>query len=187
MKTMLIPLAIAALLQAAAPALAQPADRGARPVVSKGQPAGDADGGKAYWYDGGTRRELRIDTSQVADFADAATAAPRGHPQMRKSSEAAPRGKSSPVFRNAGAPRSALRALPGGIIVTLHAPGSAEQANQALAPFGMRVARAVDSSGLRWVVATEAGMPALEAANRLHESGAFAGASPDWWVGITKK
>jgi hypothetical protein len=189
---LLLPLTIIVLLASAGlQAQAQGANPSQRPVVTKksggAAPVAPA---QAYWYDGAVRRSLTIDPEQLADFRQPGTAAPRGRPQLTKGSAAAA-GKAnaniSPVFRGVGAPASEVRALPGGIIVTLRTPGSAQSANQLLAPFGLRVTRQVDSTGLRWVVATAAGMAALDTANRLHESGAFASVTPDWWIGVTKK
>ncbi len=186
----LITLACGAALSAGVPVFAQDAPPPNRPVVTKSHRAIAMPAPDAYWYDGNTRRALRLDREQVADFADAASGAARGRPVLRKSAPGDSRlfsGKSSPVFRTVENPRAAVRALPGGIVVTLRTPGSAEHANAALAPFGLRVTRAVDPSGLRWVVDTEAGLVALEKANQLHESGAFTSAAPDWWVGVAKK
>lgn len=186
----LLTLAALALLATGTPAGAQNVAPPHRPVVAKSPAPGAQSPADAYWYDGTTRRELRIERARVADFADARGGAPRGRPVLRAPAPddtTRPGAKLSPVFTAAGGPRTAPRALPGGIVVTLHAPGTAEQANQALAPFGLRVARPVDASGLRWVVPTEAGVAALEKANRLHESGAVAAAAPDWWVDVAKK
>ena len=38
----------------------------------------------------------------------------------------------------------------------------------------------VDGSGL-WLVGSEPGLPSLDLANRLYESGDFAVAAPNWW------
>ncbi len=173
------------------PAQAQPANPQQRPVVAKKSgAAAPVAPAQAYWYDGAVRRGLQIDPDQVADFTQPGSSVPRGRPQLTKASAPVANkagAKVSPVFRGVDAPASAVRALPGGIIVTLRTAGSEDLANQALAPFGLRVARAVDSSGLRWVVTTAPGMVALETANRLHESGAFTSVTPDWWVGVAKK
>ena len=187
---LLLPLTLTAVLAAAGQAAhAQPAPRTDPPVVAK-KPAKAAApaAAQAYWYDGKLRRALTIDPERVADFGPGDVAAPRGQPQLKKASATkAKDAKISPLFRGVGAPASDVRALPGGIIVTLREAGTAEAANEALAPFGLRVARQVDSTGLRWVVATAPGMIALETAIRLHESGAFASVTPDWWIGVTKK
>lgn len=189
---LLLPLTIAMLLGAGhLPATAQPANPQQRPVVTKKSGAkAPVSAPQAYWYDGTVRRALVVDPHQVADFSQPGSPVPRGRPQITKSSATAtlqPGAKVSPVFRGLGAPASELRALPGGVIVTLRTAGGADAANQALAPFGLRVSSQVDSTGLRWLVATDAGMAALETANRLHESGAFASVTPDWWIDVTKK
>ncbi len=189
---LLLPLTIVALLTSAAlPAQAQSAKLPERPVVTKKSgTAAPLAPAQAYWYDGTVRRLLAIDPDEVADFTQPGTVGASGRPQLTKASAAAARkgnANVSPVFRGLGAPASEVRALPGGIIVTLRTAATSEAANQLLAPFGLRVARQVDSTGMRWVVATAAGMAALETANRLHESGAFTSVTPDWWIGVAKK
>lgn len=189
---LLLPLTIVVLLASGGlEAQAQSGKPSQRPVVTKKSGAAAlVASAQAYWYDGAVRRGLQIDPDQVADFTRPGADAPRGRPQLTKAS-ATGAGKAganvSPVFRGVGAPASEVRALPGGIIVTLRTAGTAQAANQVLAPFGLRVTRPVDSTGLRWIVATAAGMAALETANRLHESGAFASVTPDWWIGVAKK
>ncbi|MBW6495262.1 MAG: hypothetical protein K0B16_12050 [Burkholderiaceae bacterium] len=189
---MLLPLTIVVLLASGGLEVqAQSAKPSQRPVVTKKSgAAAPVAPAQAYWYDGAVRRPLAIDPDAVADFTQPGTAAPRGRPRLTEASATAA-GKAganvSPVFRGVGAPASEVRALPGGIIVTLRTASTAEAANQLLAPFGLSVTRPVDGTGLRWVVATAAGMAALETANRLHESGAFAAVTPDWWIGVTKK
>ncbi len=43
------------------------------------------------------------------------------------------------------------------------------------------MAREIGGSGRVWLVATPAGLASLDLANRLHESGDFESASPNWW------
>lgn len=161
-----------------------------------------------YWFDGDRRRELTIDPERVADFrgASAATrdAGTAGTPALAKSTPAGsplrpkaavekepggalPEGV-SPVLREASAPASQVRALPGGVIVTLKAaPASTDpaareaQARRELAEAQLEPLRPLDPSHRTWLVASPAGLASLELANRLHESGRFESASPNWW------
>ncbi len=136
-----------------------------------------------YWYDGQARRSLRVDGASVAEFGKAKVGGQQ--PAMRKSLGAVdPRRLdegTSPVFVDATSPGSARRALPGGVVLTLKAPMSADALEAALAAFGTRPLRALGGDGRRWIVAGDAGIGSLELANRLHESGQFESASPNWW------
>lgn len=83
----------------------------------------------------------------------------------------------SEVLRNeAGSPR----ALPGGVIVRLH-ESNRRNAHDILVDAGLRPVRALDPEQRTWLVESPAGLESLELANRLHESGRFESASPNWW------
>jgi hypothetical protein len=142
-----------------------------------------------YWFDGSERRELRIDPSQVADFGKEKGATARPLRPVRESEKSAtglpPR--VSPVLTDAVSP-SGPRALPGGVIVTLKlAPAGNDpaardaQARRQLVEAGLEPLRAIDPEARRWLVASPAGLESLEQANRLHESGDFESAAPNWW------
>lgn len=83
----------------------------------------------------------------------------------------------SEVLRNeAGSPR----ALPGGVIVRLQ-ESDRRNAYDILVEAGLRPVRALDPEQRSWLVESPAGLDSLELANRLHESGRFESASPNWW------
>lgn len=83
----------------------------------------------------------------------------------------------SEVLRNeAGSPR----ALPGGVIVRLQ-ESDRRNAYDILVEAGLRPVRALDPEQRSWLVESPAGLESLELANRLHESGRFESASPNWW------
>jgi hypothetical protein len=139
----------------------------------------------AWWYDRGVRRPLHVDRDWIADFADRPAAA--AHPGRRasplrqrdgveKDSGALPPG-ASPVFRDAG---GAARALPGGVLVRLR-DADLRRARERLAAAGLTPVRANDPEGRTWLVESPPGLPALELANRLHESGEFESVEPNWW------
>ncbi|MCM5572321.1 hypothetical protein M6I34_17540 [Burkholderiaceae bacterium FT117] len=176
-------------------AFAQPgtAPRAAAKAPEKAEgrrPAPPASSGDLYWYEEGTRRALRVDAAQVADFGR--KDASRGRMPLRASrdTEKDPAGLPdgvSPVLRDTGAP-GRPRALPGGVIVTLRtAPAGNDagarqaEAHRQLAAAGLQPLRALDPEARRWLVASPAGLASLELANRLHESGDFAAAAPNWW------
>lgn len=152
----------------------------------------------AWWYDRGVRRPLHVDRELVADFAGQA---PRSGPGARptepstgagragrqasplrqrdsveKSTDTLPAG-ASPVFRDAG---GAPRALPGGVIVRLR-DTDLQRARERLVAAGLKPVRANDPEGRTWLVESAPGLPALELANRLHETGEFEWVEPNWW------
>ncbi|MFA7506375.1 MAG: hypothetical protein WCZ28_16875 [Burkholderiaceae bacterium] len=136
-----------------------------------------------HWYDGDRRRALVVDENLQADFRGGkAVLAERKAPEAKAldapASVAAP--GTSPVFRDAAAP-AVKRALPGGAILTTHEPTDQQSLQRMLSPHGVSVMRALDEGGTRWLVDTPAGLAGLELANRLHESGDFAAAAPNWW------
>lgn len=176
---------------------------GARPPLD----AGD-DRSQRYWYDGKRKRTLRVDPEWVADFrsggesaatqsgakdsgarktgatrpgtAESAKRVSRRSPleRLEPGSARTVRGPGvSEVLRNeAGSPR----ALPGGVIVRVH-ESDRRNAHDILVDAGLRPVRAIDPEQRSWLVESPAGIASLELANRLHESGRFESASPNWW------
>jgi hypothetical protein len=133
------------------------------------------------WHDGGVRRPLVVDPSLEADFAPRAgrNASPiRPAGTVGKSASAL----SSPVLRD---DTGRLRALPGGVLVVLAAPADEAGARALIARAGAVPVRALGST--TWLVEAPAGLASLELANRLHASGLFASAQPNWWVARTLK
>jgi hypothetical protein len=146
-----------------------------------------------YWYDGQIRRELWLESSQIVDFAaKAANGAPLVKPSASTSANTGSKdpalphdsGRSdahsvSPMFRDTtGA--APTRALPGGVIVTFRQPLAPDQAREFLRQRGLVPLRQIGDSAA-WLVASPPGLESLTLANRLFESGEFAGAAPNWW------
>ena len=136
-----------------------------------------------YYYENGRKKALRVDPGWVADFAAPAKPEP-GKPRTpvkrfiggEKGLETLPSG-SSPVFRD---DNGAMRALAGGVVVRLREV-DVPDARARLADAGLLPVRQLDPEGRNWLVASPAGMPSLELANQLHESGKFESATPNWW------
>lgn len=129
-----------------------------------------------YWYDGDVRRPLWADDSQVADFSGQ-----RGEKSRVLKPATLVKGGAltSPVFRDGPGEKSRSRALPGGVVVTL-APGTDEARRTALfARHALEPVRALGAD--MWLVAAAPGVASLDLANRLHESGDFRTAAPNWW------
>lgn len=146
---------------------------------------GAAHAQQRYWYDGDQRRALWAEPSLVADFAAKSArkdvllvppALAKGEPRTR-----------SPVFRDRADGGGAPRALPGGVILRLRAPLSAGERDALAARHGLASLRELGEGSGLWFAPTAPGLPALELANRLYESGEFATAAPNWWAPRTLK
>ncbi|MFT4103408.1 MAG: hypothetical protein QM674_20735 [Burkholderiaceae bacterium] len=162
---------------------------------------------KTYWYDGSVRRELWIDPqtraivpAPAASGAEAATGASAASAPAK--ADKRPAGATGPapaapnlVQRKGGQPASdggstastasttatpIDSALSGGIVVTLREPLPDAQARAFLQARGLAPRREIGKGSGAWLVDSPAGLETLERANRLYESGAFAGAQPNW-------
>jgi hypothetical protein len=139
-----------------------------------------------HWWDGGVRRPLRVDGQQAARFpagksAGAGVLVPAATVAAKSGADP---DAVSPVLRDDS---GAARALPGGVIVTLHdAPADEADARRRLAALGVAAVRPIGADLRAWLVAAPAGLESLALANRLHESGAVA-AQPNWWQPRSKK
>ncbi|MFT3802455.1 MAG: hypothetical protein QM766_14705 [Burkholderiaceae bacterium] len=167
---------------------------------------------KTYWYDGTVRRELWIDpqtrtivpapASSGAEAATGASAAsapalvdkrPAGSPAptatapnlvQRKGGQPA----SSDTSTSATTAATPLdSALPGGIVVTLREPLPDAQAREFLQAQGLTPRREIGKGSGTWLIDSPAGIETLERANRLYESGVFAGAQPNWYRPLVTK
>lgn len=157
-------------------------------AASAGKPAGDATT-ERYWYDGNQRRTVRIDPEWIADFRTKAadTRAAARTPLVRadgaeKAAALQDAGVSEVLRDDSGSPR----ALPGGVIVRVR-EADLRNARERLEDEGLRPVRALDPEERYWLVEAPAGIESLELANRLHESGRFESASPNWWRPRTLK
>ena len=132
------------------------------------------------WQDGATRRTLTIVPELEADFS----------PRVERRDVLQPAGSAnaqtpaliSPVFRDDS---GALRALPGGVIVSMRAPLDDAAAQRLFDQAGVAPARKLTET--LWLLQAPTGLPALQLANRLHDSGLFASAQPNWWAPRIRK
>lgn len=176
--------ACAALALAAAAGATEPP----RPAAGPGVPAAKharvetkALAAPLAWHDGTAWRALRVDPSLEADFAPGAGAP--GDPLRPAGATPKSAGAfGSPVLVDES---GRLRALPGGAIVVLRAPLEDAAARALIASAGAVPARRLGETA--WLVESPAGLASLELANRLHASGRFAAAQPNWWVRRTRK
>lgn len=141
--------------------------------------------GDAYWYDGKERRPLYTSQDQAADFGSATAR----KVNMKASSVLVPRSMIStkdtsdgvsPVFHDDSAGGS-VRALPGGVIVTLKSAATEADARAALQALGVQPVRRIGAMTNVWLVASDPGQPSLDLANRLFEGGQVEAAQPNWW------
>ena len=86
----------------------------------------------------------------------------------------------SPLFFDNPSLNGTPRALPGGVLVELKTPADPETVRQQLQSDGLNPVRAIVANRV-WLVASPPGLPALELANRLQQSGRYASAQPNWW------
>lgn len=130
------------------------------------------------WHDGSTRRPLALESGLGADFSGALSGKSVAlRPASGGTLKDVSPSLQSPVFRDEG---GRLRALPGGVVVTVP-DGLDDPAVRALV--ALHGARATRRLGERaWLVESAAGLPSLELANRLATTGAFTAAQPNWWV-----
>ena len=166
-----------------------PTKRGQAPAQASSGPESAGDAQSDRRRDNDRKREFRIDPTRVADFRTPSSA---GKPVVRarndaeKNAPALPAGV-SPVFVDPTSPGQ-VRALPGGVIVALRHPPAGNDAlaleaegRRQIAAAGLQALRPIGPDARRWLVASPAGMSALELANRLHGSSDFESAAPNWW------
>jgi len=138
-----------------------------------------------YWYDGAVRRPLWSDAALVADFS--VPVAEKSRVLRPAALSKGPDASTSPVFRDSRDSQARPRALPGGVIVTTATDMTEDARRSLFARHGLQTVRELGAGTGRWLVAGPVGIGSLELANRLYESGDFAGASPNWWQPRTRK
>lgn len=147
---------------------------GISPEAEKPDPA------QRVWHDGDRKRTLQVDPEWVVDFRGSKPNLERA-PQpataaTAKNGPALSPGQSQVLRDETGAPR----ALPGGVIVRLRDADIAG-ARALFTELGLQPVRAIDPEERTWLVASPPGLESLTLANRLHESGRFEAATPNWW------
>ena len=155
----------------------------------------------SYFYDGGKKITITADPGLVAEFGTTTSesavkqALPGavelkdgvGGPRVFKApaSSFKPRTATgtttSPVFRAGSSPAARMMALPGGVIVTFNPQWTESQVREFAASKGLEVQQRLEITGNWYVLKTEPGLASLQTANRLQESGAVVGSSPNWW------
>lgn len=150
----------------------EPGTNGAHQVVVATQ--------QRFWYDGEQRREIQLDPDWMVDFRGAKPSLERRAALSGATSaeKAAPLASGqSVVLRDE---TGAARALPGGVIVRLQ-ERDVGAAARLFSELGLVPVRPLDPQQRTWLVEAPAGLESLTLANRLHESGRFESAAPNWW------
>ncbi len=171
---------------------------------------------QAYvWYDGERQNTVWLDPQVVAEFnpgesgqhaavkADAgAKELPLRHPQagirlwqMNNTGNAAvsgmagsnPGGKYSPVFHDGPNSNSAMRALPGNVIVQLDPAWSEGKVRAWFGSHQLQMIRKINAGVNVYLIKTSPGMATLEVANALYQGGEVKAAYPDWWQEVVTK
>lgn len=161
------------------------------------------------WYDGDEPRTVWLDPYLVADFTrepahaaalkrafPRAQALTRRHAGMRlwKADERVGASETvrtlsattatddySPVLRDAPSEEAPLRALPGNVIVYFEPDWDEARVRAWVHAQGLTIVKRLEIGRNVYVLETEAGLAALETANRLYLSGDVVAAFPDWW------
>jgi hypothetical protein len=129
----------------------------------------------AYYYLNGVRHSLRIDPDRRVDLATGSGTAPK-IVHLGRSAKALT--GTTPLLIDTST--QGEQALPGGVLVTFKPGTSAQLALATLRAHGVSNASAVVGAEV-WMVPSDSGLTALNLANRLHESGDFLAAEPNWW------
>jgi hypothetical protein len=144
--------------------------------------AGPAQAQQRYWYDGGERRLLWAESGLLADFSAAPGTKQSVIQPALGDKTAAPTGSAAlTVYRDQPEAGGRPRALPGGVLVGFRPRTTAAEREALLSRHGLRLIRPLGDRADWVLVASPPGDASLELANRLHESGDFASASPNWW------
>jgi hypothetical protein len=96
-------------------------------------------------------------------------------------------GKYSPVFHSGPSSNSAMRALPGNIIVYLNPTWDATAVNNWVLSHKLEVVKKLEIGPNIYVIKTAPGLEALNTANGLYLSGEVAAAFPDWWQEVSTR
>ncbi len=167
----------------------------------------EAKGEAVVWYDGDKRRTSRVMPGLVAEFAGqddiqtksvpATTGAPvlseRGVSIWKvdstaystKAAQTLPRNH-SPVFKDGGS----MRALPGGVVVILNPSLTQLEVEQWFESQQLEIANQLTFAKYAYLVSTDAGLAALNVANRLVEESdkqIVISVTPNWWVRRSKR
>lgn len=90
-------------------------------------------------------------------------------------------GKYSPVLHDSPTAASRMRALPGNVIVYFNPAWSEVNVSTWLQSRGLVVVKKLSLGTNIYILKTDPGLPSLELANSLYQSGEVVAAFPEWW------
>jgi hypothetical protein len=128
-----------------------------------------------YYYRNGVRHDLMLDQLRRVDLASGKGIAPR---VVSAAISAKSLGDTTDLLIDLTT--NTEQALPGGVVVTMPPGISEAEALAKLRSQGIVNASAVVSYKV-WMIPSASGLPGLQLANRLHESGQFFAVEPNWW------
>lgn len=176
------------------------------------QPSTAGTGRTVVWHDGSQERTLWRDERLVAEFAAPAStrsavkaAIPTAKQrtikhgavrvwELAEDSAAAldairganPQARVSPVFRDSES-GGRLRALPGNVIVHLDPSWDDARAQDWARAQGVEILKKLTFGNNIYLIKTDAGLAALETANKLRTTAGVVRATPDWWEEVTTR
>lgn len=177
------------------------------------RPSPDALEASFTYYDGSDKRTVWLSRDLVAEFAPtnesrdallqsdpAATEVAQPQKSMRLWRVRAPQGldpltrnlsatsmRFSPVFHDGPLPTLPMRALPGGVIVTFQQNWDRAKIDAWLAARSLAIASEVIEGANVFEIASAPGLPSLELANQLYETGELAGSTPNFWTQMSAR
>lgn len=151
-----------------------------------------------FWYDGGQKRPLAVDPELVGEVQVASGRAARSaggvtHAPIKirkrsllqtRTSDGVP---TTPVFRDSNSTGASMRALPGHVLVHFPAEWSDQQVRDWARRERVAIGERLDFGRNIYLVLSAPGLPALELANRLYETGDVVAAYPNWWQEMRKR
>lgn len=165
------------------------------------------------WHDGEREQAVWLNPALVAEFgtqSESESGVKRAYPaasvepgsrgiariwrvegdlgQVMQAARAAnPAGKYSPVFSDGADSSGRKRALPGGIIVAFKPDWTEARVIAWAAQQGLPVESKLEIGPNVYVLKTDAGLVALDSANRIRRSAEVVSAQPNWWVEVTTR
>ena len=180
---------------------------------TKNSPTGGQLGQEHYWYDGTTKRSIRINPNRIADFTPTAASQvkasgilPNGKVISPRNGGARiwevpaivakngiiqpvtiPRGDFSQIFHDGNSAENRMRALPGGVIVYLDPSWGPHQVSGWANKNGFFILKKLEINPNVFLIKSPPGIDSLLLANVLVEGGEVKYAIPNWWTPVSKR
>jgi hypothetical protein len=163
-----------------------------------------------YWYDGGKKKALHMDSELVAEFnspSDEESAVKGAEPAAKRvpvrgniamwrvgssksvvlnSASSKPGSGVSPVFHEGG-PQGRIMSLPGNVLVFFKGGMTEQNVADWAASKNLEIVNKLNIGKNAYVLKTAPGLDSLTTANTLQESGEVESAQPNWWKPAQKR